>query len=423
MQELIKILFSKRKILLILIFVFAFITRLYLIYNTPYQNESIDLNIYRDGGQLITNGINPYNYSDKIDIRNQLRLDSIAFNVWICETQERWDFYASSNLPLSLLFYGLIDSISDGNSTIYRIFFDIIDALLALVIALILLRFWKLNPSFINLILLLGAGALSPTLLLWGAIFPEDKGLQILLMLLAILLAIDRKWFLSSIFLGCSIAFKGLGVFIIPLCLFFLINENQKIHKSNKKQFKLILLYLSLTFFFSIIWFLPYMPEIFEMMKKRIEMNLGSEVIPEHGSIWVIVMNIFPNKWEYIKTFSIAIISILWGYAFLFRKVNIPALSLFILVLFVDILLLKGSMDRMNIGLIVSMVFFSFIDIKYARILGWYTIIIGFYLYYPLIRQNRIDESVDGIYTMGYLILFCLYPLFTLFDKKIELPT
>lgn len=418
MRESIEILFSKRNILLILIFVFAFITRLYFIYVTPYQNESIDLNIYRDGGQLITNGINPYDYSDKKDIRSQLRLDSLAFNVWICETQERWDFYASSNLPLSLLLYGLIDSISNGNPIVYRIFFAFIDAILALVIALTLLRFWKLKPSLINLILLLGLGALSPTLLLWGVIFPEDKGLQILLMLLAILFAIDRKWFISSIFLGCSIAFKGLGFFIIPLCLFLIINENQKITKINKNQLKLSIAYISLTFVFAIIWFLPYMPEIFEMMKKRMEMNLGSEVVPEHGSIWLIVMNNFPDQWEYIKTFSIIIISILWGYTFLLRKINIPALSLFFLILFVDILLLKGSMDRMNIGIIVSMVFFHFIDSRYAKILGWYTIIIGFYLHYPLIRQNRIDESIDAIYIMGYLIMFCSYPIFSLFDKK-----
>ncbi len=410
--------FSKKRYLLSLTFIVALVIRLFFIFNTQHQNEAIDLNIYRDGGQLITNCINPYDYNDNVELRNQLRQDSLAYNLWVCETQERWDYYASSNLPLSLLYYGLIDKVSNGNSNIYRVFFAVIDSILATLIVLILISFWQLKPSLTSLILILGLGSLSPTLLLWGTVYPEDKGLQILLMLLAIIFAVDKRWVVSALMLGCSIAFKGLGVFIIPICIFLIIDKPKNIFKLKIEQVKRLILYLVLTFIFTFVWFIPYIPDVFEMMKLRMATNIGGEVIPEHGSIWVIMMKAFPSNWAVIKTIFLLSIVVLWSYVFIFKKLNIIALSLFFLVLFVDILLLKGSMDRMNIGIIISMLFFYFIDVKYAKILAWYTIVIGAYLYYKLIMQVRIDETIDAMYTLGYVLLFCLYPIYYLAKKN-----
>lgn len=412
-------LFSKKRYLLSLTFVTALLVRLFFVYNTPQMNETIDLNILRDGGQLITHGINPYDFEDNVELRNQLRLDSLAYTGWVCETQERWDFYVSGNLPLSLLYFGLMDLVTNGNSKGYRMFYTIIDAILSTFMALILILFWQLRPSIFSLMLIIGIGALSPSLLLWGSIYPEDKGLQTLLMLLAILFAIDKRWILSAIILGCSIAFKAVGVFIIPICLFLIIDKPKNIFSIKKQEMKKGIYYLVLTSIFAFIWFIPYIPEVFDMMKLRAVDNVGGEVIPEHGSIWVIIMELSPENWRLIKTISVLSLTILWSYTFLIKKLNIIALSLFFLLLFVDVLLLRGSMDRMNIGIIISMLFFYFVDVKYAKILACYTIFVGGYLYYSLILMERIDQRVDAIYTLGYTLLFCLYPVFYLFKEAV----
>ncbi len=141
----------------------------------------------------------------------------------------------------------------------------------------------RLTGSWLNLIMILGAAALSPTLLLWGSIVPEDKGLQTLFMLSAVWLAKDEKWILSSVLLGISVAYKGLGVFISPVCLFFILGQPENIFRLNSSQFKKGIIYILLSVFFAAIWFLPYMPDVLHMMQGRLSSNFDVE--PAHGSI------------------------------------------------------------------------------------------------------------------------------------------
>jgi hypothetical protein len=151
-------------------------------------------------------------------------------------------------------------------------------------------------------------------------------------------------------------------------------------------------------------------------MHSRLMSNLNT--VPGHGSIWIFAFNNFPENWAYIRTSFIIIISLLWSYTFIIKKLNIAAISLFLLVLFVDIMLLQGSLDRMNIGIIVSTVLFCFIDLKYSRILAWYTIIVGWCLYLRLVVTGSVIETVDVLFIIGYIIVFSLYPLYCLFIIK-----
>ncbi len=248
MNNLLQLLYSNKKISFLFIFIIAFSIRFYFVLSTPNRNDFIDLEIYREGGKLVNNGINPYNFDDGKDIRNALRLDTFAYNFWVSETQERWDFYTSGNLPLSLIYYSLIDKISNGSAVSYRMIFSFLDALLSAFIAFLLLNYWQLNRSYLNLVLLLGIAALSPTLLLWGTIFSEDKGLQILFMLLGVYFAKEKRILLSSVFIGFSIAFKGLGFFMLPICLFFIIGEPENIWKINLSQLKQAAIYTLIVF-------------------------------------------------------------------------------------------------------------------------------------------------------------------------------
>ena len=411
-----EILFSNKQKIVVFVFFLALIVRLLLILTNHTKNKFTDLNIYRETGQLVKSGINPYKYTEDLEIRNKLRLDTIAYDPSVSQTQESWDYYTSSNLPMSSLHYGLIDKITNSNPVAFRIIFSFFDSVLSVIVVLFLIKYWKLTSTWLNLILVLGAAALSPTLLLWGSIVPEDKGLQTLFMLLAVWLAKDKKWTLSSVLLGISVAYKGLGIFISPLCLFFIMGQPENIFRINSSQLKKGAIYTLLSLFFAAIWFLPYMPEVISMMLARLSSNLN--VDPGHGSIWTSVYKSFPGNWVYIKSTLIIVISLIWSYTFLFKKLNIPAISLFLLVLFVDIMLLQGSLDRMNIGIMISMILFCFIDIKYCRILVWYTIIASWPLYIRSLINGNPDETIDGLFTIGYLIIFTLYPIYYLYKTK-----
>ena len=411
-----EILFSNRQKIVVFVFFLALIVRLLLILTNHTKNKFTDLNIYRETGQLVKSGINPYKYTEDLEIRNKLRLDTIAYDPSVSQTQESWDYYTSSNLPMSSLHYGLIDKITNSNPVAFRIIFSFFDSVLSVIVVLFLIKYWKLTSTWLNLILVLGAAALSPTLLLWGSIVPEDKGLQTLFMLLAVWLAKDKKWILSSVLLGISVAYKGLGIFISPLCLFFIMGQPENIFRINSSQLKKGAIYTLLSLFFAAIWFLPYLPEVLSMMLGRLSSNLN--VDPGHGSIWTSIYKLFPGNWVYIKSTLIIVISLIWSYTFLFKKLNIPAISLFLLVLFVDIMLLQGSLDRMNIGIMISMILFCFIDIKYCRILVWYTIIASWPLYIRSLINGNPDETIDGLFTIGYLIIFTLYPIYYLYKTK-----
>ena len=416
MKNYAEILITNRQKTVVFVFFLALVVRLLLILTNHTKNKFTDLNIYRETGQLVKSGINPYKYTEDAEMRNKLRLDTIAFDPSVSQTQEGWDYYTSSNLPMSSLHYGLIDKITNSNPVAFRIIFSFFDSVLSVIVALFLIKYWQLRNSWLSLILILGAAALSPTLLLWGSIIPEDKGLQTLFMLLAVWLAKDKKWILSSVLLGISVAYKGLGIFISPLCLFFIMDQPDNIFRINSSQIKKGVIYTVLSLLFAGIWFLPYIPDVLTMMAGRLSSNL--KVDPGHGSIWTMVYNTLPGSWVYIKSIFIIVISFIWSYTFLFKKINLPAVSLFLLVLFVDIMLLQGSLDRMNIGIMISTILFCLIDIKYCRILLWYLIIASWPLYIRSLISGNPNEITDGLFTFGYVIIFTFYPVYYLYKTR-----
>jgi hypothetical protein len=102
-----------QKIYLITFFL-AFFIRSFLIYFTPEKNNMIDLCIYRDTGQLVVNGINPYNYLDQKELRSKLRKDSESYHEHTCQNQDRWNSYAGANLPMASLLFGGIEYIFES---------------------------------------------------------------------------------------------------------------------------------------------------------------------------------------------------------------------------------------------------------------------------------------------------------------------
>ncbi|WP_147243340.1 hypothetical protein [Chitinophaga flava] len=331
---------------LLVVFLLAMAARVFLIVKTPGKAKDIDISIYMDGGQLVSHGINPYNHQDKVDVRHALRTDSVAYHDYVDADQKRWDDYASSNLPLSLLFYGAIDSFSTANGLLYRLVFVFFDSLLAVLIAQIILKYWKVENTWYRIALIGGLGIFNPVLLHWGAIIPEEKGLQILLMLGAFYFAREKRLLLSAVLLGMSVAFKGLGAFIAPLCLFEILDRGVPFY--DKTQIRKGILYVLLSVAACLVWFLPYMPEVFSMMNTRLSTNIDS--VPVHSAVWVLGYRLAPDHWELIRKAGLVIFILINLVAAYKKKIGMVMISCSALMLFVDLMLNAGSLDRMNIG-------------------------------------------------------------------------
>jgi hypothetical protein len=394
--------------------------RILLIQLTPSKDNHIDLNIYRDAGQLVINGINPYNFEDNIELRQSLRTDEDNFNEFVSKSQDLWNFYANSNLPMATLFFGCIEYCF-GSPLGFRYSFAFFDSLLALLILAFVMNKWKFyfpNNKIINkiperfrtyipLILGLLLGALSPILLLWGTYITEPKGTGLLLILAAVYFSESTNnklmMLVSPVLLGFSVAFIGLGIFIGPLCLF-------NIYKNNKNSLRKTVLYLIISILSCSLWLLPFLPHLISMMFGRL--TNAVDTVPQHGSMWLAISKNFPSNWHLIRVvFIILFISVnLFG---LYRKkLDFAIFSAGLLYFFTCIYLMNGSMDRMNISIVSLIIISGFSKlyrITYFLLLFYliYGIPSFFLSYFFGIRQDYEGFFVllfTGLYT-GILII------------------
>ena len=159
---------------------------------------------------------------------------------------------------------------------------------------------------------------------------------------------------------------------------------------------------------------------MFEMMLYRMNSNINTE--PARSSIWIFAKWHYPNYWDLMRKSTIVIILLIFLYKYGLKKLHIPILSMLSLILFVDVLLLAGSIDRMNIGVMVSILLFFWVDSSYAKFLSWYYIVgtvtlVIIFLWY---RHLDITEIYEAIFAMIYVVLFCSYPIYEYFglNKK-----
>ena len=200
-------------------FALALVLRLAIIAASPRVNDNnTDLEIYRAGGALVHAGINPYDPRDGVDLRARMRADTISPTFKL--TQAFWDYAAQANLPFNLLVFGAIDSVSHS-ALAYRTAFAIADSLFAALAMAFVLSHWRAS-AIEALISGLALGACSLVMLQWGTHSPQDKGLEIVLMAGALLLTMSpnrvNRVVLGALVLGLSVAFKAVGVLLLPLC-------------------------------------------------------------------------------------------------------------------------------------------------------------------------------------------------------------
>jgi hypothetical protein len=409
-------------------FLIAISLRLLLIYRTAVKDSDIDLVIYRAAGQLVANGVNPYNFNDNVDLRQQLRTSKDNFNGWVCSDQGKWNYYANSNLPMASLFFGCIEYCF-ASPRAFRYSFAFFDSILAVLILAFVIKKWqyrlpknrifnKLPPILQHnfpLLIGLSLGALSPILFLWGTYMPEPKGTGLLLILSSIYFSdsANKKLslFVSPVLLGFSVAFIGLGVFISPLCLY-------NIYKNNVNGYKKIILYCLISFLACAICLAPFMPELYKMMLSR--MTLAVHTIPEHGSMWSELFKILPKSWLLIKNIFIVLFVSINIIGFLRNRLNITILSANLIYLFTNIYLMNGSMDRMNIALVTLIILLGYSQVFRFTTLLWFVYLIygtfSFTYFYFLGRGIR--QEFDGVFVFSFTVLYFAFLIVQTFANK-----
>jgi len=358
-----------------LVFFLSFGVRFIITVLSPERNVWIDLFIYMDGGQLIANGVNPYDFNDSPSIRDSLRNDNVAFDPHTSQSQDRWNFYASGNLPLSLLYYGAIEQIAQGDAFIYRVAFALMDSILAVVLAMFIFNFWITSKKY-QFLVAAGLGVLSPYLLSAGTFLAEDKGVQILLMVAALYFSKKKSFFLATLFLGWSVAFKGLGAFIAPACLYFYLGEPERNKILNAITIKRTVLFTLAAVIFALQPFIFYITDVWGMMQARLGQNLVADA-PQHSSIWLLPYAMFPDSWQKIKfIFTLFFISVnivgIWR-----GKLGVDVVTASLLIWFTIIAMLSGSVDRLNIAMTVGILLLGASHLKAGILLSTYYVFAG----------------------------------------------
>lgn len=346
-----------------LVFVVSFAVRITAIKMFPQYDHHDDIEIYRASGALIVRGINPYDFSDHISVRMLLREQSPNPDMRNL-SQARWDYYASSNLPMNLLFFGALNAISDS-PLLHRYAYGFFDSLLCVLIVWFVLRHWPAVPGYPGLTLSsaglssnaalfaerlgigLALGCFSPILFKNGAAIPEDKGIQILLMLAAVACYLSRSeriWFWGgAVFLGLSIAFKGLGIFLVPLFA-------SRLAAQPKRAWKRSSVFAAVCAAAAGVWLIPFGRGVAAMVGTRLA--LASTLEPQHASLWVIPSTYFPSGW---KALRLGLLLATLGVAFVGywqKRIGIEVVCVTVLLTFVVIWMINGSTDRQNIALL-----------------------------------------------------------------------
>lgn len=416
--------FSLKRSLIIFVFVSTFLFSVFVrlpLVSFNLKPGFIDLSIYLTSGKLMALGINPYDYNDNLAEREKLRHNSFYYNAYVCSSIDRWNFYTSGNLPLSMYFYRALYSVNPHDpATAFRLSIVLLDSLLAACVVMFCLLFWKEVSFEMRIFTGLLLAGLSSFLLLDGIVFPNDKGPQTLLMTLAVFCALSGSggWLLlSAAFLGMSIAFKGLGVFLVPLCACYVLNKKGFTFDLKEIQQLLtaprVYVYLGATAFFAFIWFVPFLPEVFGMMNNRLAGGTSMQS-PVHSSIWRLAHDVAGDLWVPLKNGFAASLVILGLYGFFKKRIPLEVLTAMMLLVFVVVLLVGGAINRQNIAITMAIVLVGTVFPKDAVTLALFYSGSGLLVYASFLQPAILErlqlgndrEYLISILVLGFILLF-----------------
>lgn len=395
----------------------ALAIRVAIIFASPRVNyENTDFEIYREGGRLVSAGINPYDPDDGVLLRQALREQSVSPTLRITgdlalTPQEWWDYSISANPPLNLLFFGAIDFVSH-HPIWWRIVFATMDSACGALVMFIVLRHWPGASPIEALAIGFALCAGSLVMLQWGTHSPQDKGTELLLMTCALAASLSerrRYWlFAAAVFVGLAIAFKVLGVFLIPYSLYRIARQQTASRRRDMAIFCVIVVVVTVA------TYAPYVPEVFDMLRTRLAVDVIAK--PTHASPlrWVgssaltqAAYRELAHRAQYVRAIVGPAILVTLAIGLVRRSISPGVATASLLVTFVTLVLLSGSLDRMNIGFVIAILLIGTLHPVARRIaaawyvaLGTVSVVLGYSL-------SLVEERVESLIVATGCLILC----------------
>jgi hypothetical protein len=398
-------------------------SRLVVIFLTPIADQNIDLSIYLEVGELVSNGVDPYDFSSQASLREKLRLNDKGASDYVKRTPAGYDYYVSGNLPGSTALYGLLGGISD-NPKVWRIAFIFGDVSIALAAFFFLRRIGISLLTSGQKLTFAAAVVAYPSLIEWGTFWPADKQFQTALMLLVmgLLLTTPKFPFKAAMAIGIagclSVFFKALGVFLLPLAIAYFYR------RPWRETAVAAVAFLATTIPFLAFFKLSFV----QLMINRVLTGSAAAAVG-HGSPWVFV----PASWLPVARPLVCVTLFAMITALYWRgKIDLLNGMAASMVVFLCLWTLGGSMDRMNIAMMFALMCIAALSVQYWQYLtffnfaiqvpiyGYYIIQAPVYLHYysiphfPWFFDNRDLEPLDaiatGIFLMSYFCLLLIRP-------------
>jgi hypothetical protein len=324
------------------------ISRIIIIVLTPRFENHNDIAIYQQTGKLALFGINPYDFQDHPQIREQLRTRYSKVNPYISETQSRWDYYVSGNLPGSTVLYELFELSSGGSRLIWRILFIIGDISLFCSVVYLFHVVQGQITALRDQIAVLSLGGFYPSLIVWGTIIPEDKQFETALLIFALGLLLSQSKInavrdtVCGFVVSLAVLFKFMGVFLLPVCL-------QRITRTSLGS----MLWIS-------VGGLPPLLLSFAIFGTYFVRTMGSRAesnaygVPIHDSPWVIFSGLDIQTIYNLKVVVAALFAIYLVAIFLLRRIDLANLCSGLMIDFACLWLIAGDISRMNIAMMFA---------------------------------------------------------------------
>jgi hypothetical protein len=332
---------------LMLTLVSMLIVRGAIIVATPEMASYIDLSIYREVGQLVLHGVNPYDFAAQSEVRERLRTDGVGASGGIAETRESYDYYTSANLPGSTLLYAALEWASGGNPVWWRVAFLCGDLLIALGAGLLMARAGAELRSVGARLGFFAVLVAYFTLLRSGTWVPEDKQFEtgLLLLVAAWLLPrpeATRRWSAAGAggVWACSILFKAFGVVLLPLVV------RHFVRRPARELVWFVVGFLVVAV--AIVW--RFSDSFITLIARRA--YAGSVSGAAFASPWILLP--WPAALSWLKPMTTLVAIALLGVAYARKRLDLLNVLAGILLCGICIWITTGSMDRMNITMVFA---------------------------------------------------------------------
>lgn len=178
--------------------------------------------------------------------------------------------------------------------------------------------------------------------------------------------------------------------------------------------------------FFAFLPFIPYLEGVFAMMTGRLENNLNAT--PMHSAIWRVAYFWSPENWQFYKlAFTIVFLGINILLVIL-KRITLEILTASLLLWFLGIVLLAGSLDRMNIAFLIIILIIGMTRVNAAMLLASAYMFIGGVLFlaafatlnsWSMLEYELLDSFFSLIFTITYTTIL-IYFVFNKQSRKLE---